>query len=429
MRTHPALTMTLVWLACIVVYYALPFQLLGQPLSWFGALGQACFLMAFVIGSVAISMLGPATKTVEAPAIDARRSERILMIGSCLAILCLAMDASHKAVFDLAGSYQSRSETAQALMTGQASASTIWFQLGFLLYPAGYVFSVVHIVYAPRLNAFKLALCGAGPIALASLVMGGRMPALYLILLFLLSWRERRRITPAAQVQQTRFGTAARMTFAVAAMAACAYYFVVVFLVRADSVGGASAMFAIAEENWDIGFRGPLSDTLFQVLGETLTYLLFVFSWYLVQGFVIGNHILALYDHALQFGVYGVDLLSALMRRIASDRLADGFDALLEIGAYGFFPSAWGSLFVDFGFAGLALATGWGAMAGLVYRKIVVEQRADWILFGPFFTIGIALSTINTPIGLANGLMIYAWLIASYLLLRRSGNTVSHGSS
>jgi len=413
--------MSLVWLVCITVFYALPFELLAQPLSWSGVLGQTSFLLAFNFGALLITTPQPMRLATLVRRIDSKSCERLLTFGSILALLCLTMDASHKEVFNLAESYQSRSVTAQALQTGQASASSLWFQLGFLLYPAGYVFAAVHILYSRRLNLARLLLFGAAPIAMATLVMGGRMPVLYFVLLFFLSLRERRRNAQVVPVQRTGVASTLRRVFAALTVIFVAYYFIAVFLVRADSVGGASVMFNIAEESWGIGFRGPMSDGLFSVLGEKPTYLLFVFVWYIVQGFVIGNHIFSLYDHSYQFGVYGIDLMSAVMRRLAPDSLADGFSALLDIGAYGFFPSAWGSLYVDFGLAGAALCACWGMLAGLVYRRIVIEQQHDWVLLGPFVTIGIVLSTINTPIGLANGLMIYAWLLFAFLLLRRSG--------
>ena len=118
-------------------------------------------------------------------------------------------------------------------------------------------------------------------------------------------------------------------------------------------------------------------------------------------------------------GTYGIDLMSAIMRRIDPQRVAEGFDSLLMLGTYGFFPSAWGSLYVDFGLFSLLFCIIWGVFSVLCYRRIVVQCRMDWLLVGPFVSIGILFSIINTPMGFTNGFVTHAWLLFAFLLLKR----------
>lgn len=178
-------------------------------------------------------------------------------------------------------------------------------------------------------------------------------------------------------------------------------------------------MFEVAEQNWGVAFRGPLADIIFAVFGANISYLIFIFIWYLVQGFVISAYLLSAYDGPLQMGAYGIDLMSALMRRLDPQWVADGFDKLLIMGTYGFLPAAWGSLYVDFGFFAIILCMLWGAFASICYKRIVVQRRKDWLLIGPFVTAGIMLSVMNTPIGFANGFITHAWLLITFTLLKR----------
>ena len=195
-------------------------------------------------------------------------------------------------------------------------------------------------------------------------------------------------------------------------------YFVTVFVVRAQFAGGAEGMFEYAATVWGIGFQGPGFDLLFAVLGDYGTYMLFIFAWYLVQGLVMSNYLFSAYEGPLQLGVYGVDMLSAVARRVAPERLALGFDSLLSLGTYGFLPSAWGSLWVDFGWGGLLACIAWGAFTGLAWRRIVRERQGRWLLVGPFVSLGILFSVINTPFGFVNGLMTHIWLAAAFLMLK-----------
>ena len=77
----------------------------------------------------------------------------------------------------------------------------------------------------------------------------------------------------------------------------------------------------------------------------------------------MSTYLFSAYDGPLQMGIYGVDLVSALMRRFDPLRVADGFNSLFSLGTYGFLPSAWGSLYVDFGLFGIVFCVFWGYFA------------------------------------------------------------------
>ena len=50
-------------------------------------------------------------------------------------------------------------------------------------------------------------------------------------------------------------------------------YFVNVFFARAESVGGSEGMFKVAETIWGIGFRGALSNFLFEIFSIDIIFI------------------------------------------------------------------------------------------------------------------------------------------------------------
>ena len=174
-------------------------------------------------------------------------------------------------------------------------------------------------------------------------------------------------------------------------------------------------MFRVAETIWGVAFRGAAADLMFRVLGDEITYIIFIFNWYVVQGLPMSNILFSKYDGPMQFGVYGVDLISALVRRLDGALVARGFDSLQQLGTYGFLPSAFGSLYVDLWFYGIVVSGVWGTLAGLVYQRVRRGRDSRWLIFAPFVTVGILFSLMNTPIGFSNGLMTHLWVLLAFM--------------
>lgn len=422
MRLHPALFMSAVWIACVVIYLILPFQLVSRPLTWQGSLVLGLFVFSFVLGTLLVSQKNDRHKS-QPVIIDATVAELLLKSASLLATFMLCVDSINKNIFDLEGAYELRSAAADNLLKGFESNSSIYFKIAFLCYPASYVWIATHIIFTQKIGAMRMAVFGFLPIALASLVMGGRAPIFFCIMVTWLSFRERNKLSARDEYKiQTVTDSRAiiwRIAFATIVFAAF-YLFAKIFMVRAETAGGAAGMFDVAEQTWGVGFRGYGSEFIFSFLGENGAYLFFVFLWYLVQGFVISNYLFTDYDGPLQYGVYGIDLISAIVRRWDPQFLTNGFDALLNVGTYGFLPSAWGSLYVDFSYFGILAALLWGCFAGLVHKRIVIDGRTDWLMIRPFMALGILFSVINTPLGFTNGFVTHFWLLVAFMMLKRS---------
>lgn len=428
MKFHPAALMLLVWTGCIAVFLILPFQLEGRNMSLYGFSVMALFIATFCIGALAASRPRKQLPQVSGQAIDFRLTDRVLIAAAVIAGLASIMDIQGHNVLDLAEAYQARSDRAGALLAGSQSASTIWFQIAFLTYPAGYVYLIREIAFRAKPVLWRVGAFGLLPVVLTSLAMGGRAPLFYALLMLVFGYLLRKRVFP--ELDQKKAGPAAKgpapafhlgpgskAGIGFAGMLA-AFYFVQVFFARADVVGGVETMFGVAELGWGVSFNGPTSDIYYSLLGPDGTYLVFIFAWYLVQGLIMSNAIFTDYDGPMMLGSYGVDLVSALVRRLNGEFIADGFAVLLQMNTYGFLPSAFGSLFVDFKFFGLVPCLIWGWLAGKVYGEIKRGQDPRWLLFGPFITLGVFFSLINTPIGFSNGLVTHLWLIAAFVLAR-----------
>ncbi len=433
MKTHPATLMLRTWILCWAAFLILPYQLLDKQLSAYGIAVFLLFLGAFLLGAWLVPMGEAPPPDKEYPPIDAEAAEWWLKLASLIAIVGFLFDIKSKSVFDLAATYALRSDSANALLLGEASNSSAGFQIAFLTYPASYIYIVVHMIYAPRIRFWRLAFFGFLPSLLGSLSMGGRAALFYAMLAAFLSLSVRKSyLGPRRLAQMRRRPPVVRLLIGAAVLLgviAATYYFSAVFLVRADTAGGVSGMFDVAEQNWGIGFHGPLSGFMFRVLGDSLTYLVFIFFWYLLQGLLMSNVLFTSYTGPAQMGIYGVDLVSALMRRVNGELVSKGFDSLQQLGTYGFLPSAFGSLYVDYKFFGLIPCVIWGYLASIVYRNIRRKDDARWLIAGPFVTMGIFFSLINTPIGFSNGFVTYLWLIFAFRRLKRPGvEKVSPGS-
>lgn len=429
MRLHPAVLMLLVWAGIIGAFYVLPFRLESRVVSLYGVMILCLFIGAFCLGAfVASRPMQPQAWDTNIR-VDFRLTDRVLLTACGIAIVAFLWDMQSRNVLDLTDAFQHRDDTATALLRGASSDSSLAFQIGFLTYPAAYAWTIRHIVFAPRPSPLMLAAIGLSPPVMVSLAMGGRAPILFAILIMVFAYALRRsvfgkntargqnRSRPSRAARQFRISPGQKIALGAAGLLSFVY-FIQVFITRADVVGGVDAMFGVAELNWGVSFNGAMSNIFYNIFGTEVTYIIFVFAWYSVQGFVISNQLFTDYEGPMLLGTYGIDLASAVVRRLNGEFVADGFGELLRMNIYGFLPSAWGSLYVDFHFIGLFFCILWGWCAGLVYNRVQRAQDPRWLILAPFVTFGILVSVINTPIGFSNGLVAHFWVAVAFLLTK-----------
>ncbi|MFC7378166.1 oligosaccharide repeat unit polymerase [Brevundimonas sp. GCM10030266] len=424
MRFHPAILMLMVWVACVAAFFILPFQLENRVMSIYGYLILFLFIGVFCLGAFIAGRPQVQQPRRTDLTLDFQLTDRLLIVAALIAVGAAFMDTADRNILNLAEAYRARSATAGALMSGDESQSSIWFQLSFLTYPAGFIYLVREIAYRPRPVLWKLGLYGLLPIVMAALSMGGRSPLLYALVVMIYAFNLRKQLFPKIPGQTVRrrrplfkLGPAGKA--AMGALGGVMFiYFMQVFLTRAEISGGVDAMFGIAGQSWGVNFNGPGSNVLFELLGPEGAYLTFVSFWYLLQGLVMSNTLFTSYDGPMQFGVYGIDLIGALMRRLNGEFVANGYAHLGAVNVYGFLPSAFGTLYVDLKFLGLIPCFIWGWLAGKVYALVKRGRDPRWLMAVPFIVMGILFSIIGTPIGFSNGLLIHLWLIAALITVR-----------
>lgn len=426
MKFHPAVLMLVVWSVCIAMFYVLPFRLENRVMTLYGFLVLIGFLAVYCFGAGAAAGFMIQRPLAPQQGVDFRLTDRILICASLAALAATLLDVQGRDLFNLGESYQVRSDRASGLMNSADSESTIWFQIAFITSPAAYIYLVREIAFRPRPIVWRIATFGIAPIVMVSLSAGGRNPLFYALLACGFAYLMRRHLFAdrlAARKPAVQRGprkrifklNAASRAFIGILVACMTVYFARVFMVRADVVGGVDTMFGIASSSWGVNFSGPLADFFFALLGPDLTYLLFVFAWYVVQGFVMSNTIFTSYEGPMMWSAYGIDISSAIARRTNGNFLANGFGHLLSLNTYGFLPSAFGSLYVDFKFLGLLPCFAWGWLSGLVYRKVREARDPRWLLVAPIVVIGILLSVFNTPFGFTNGLVTHIWLVVAFV--------------
>lgn len=451
MKFHPAVLILISWISAYAIFFILPFRLESRVMTAYGFLITAIFVATFCVAALAAARPMPQRPRSPNVTINFRRADQVMMVVAMIAIGALLLDIQDSNVFDLAASYAARSDRANDLLQGTQSDSSIWFQIGFLCYPVGYVYLMREIAFKPRPELWRIGVFGLAPPILAALSMGGRGPMFFAVVYAVLGYFLRQQVfPPARQIRRRpvarlpmpvpaaapqaarlamgrrprrarifRFGTASKLAMSVFA-GAVMLYFVMVFITRAEGGGGVEAALGDVGRNWGVSFNGHFANLFYSTLGNEGTYMVFVFAWYWVQGIVMSNQIFSDYDGPMLLGTYGIDLVSALMRRLNGEFVADGFSTLLRMNVYGFVPSAFGSLYVDLKFFALIPVAIWGYLTGLVYRNVRMGVDPRWLLLTPFVSLGIIMSLNNTPIGLSNGLMLHVWLLVAFFLAKRA---------
>ena len=421
MIQHPRTTIFVIWLLYVLMFAVLPFKIDNFEPTWFGFLMFGSSILFFVFGSLMVSTARRVNTYKPRVRLELDDANIVLMIASSMAVFFLSIEIVSTDAINLSAAAESRNSKSTALIKGEKSFSSIWFQSAFLLYPAGYAFIAIQLIYSKTVKLYKIFLWGFLPIILATLCMGGRAPIFYAGIVVILSMVQRRKIgslvTTFHKDKKKQTGLV-WFFLSILALIIFVFYASVVFFVRAENFGGSEGMFEIARNNWGVEFDGVSMNYLLHIFGMDITYLIFVFSWYLLQGIVIGIRIFSGYDGSAMMGIYGLELVTALMRRLAPDLVSQTFDDLIEQGVYGFLPSAWGSLYVDFGIACLLICFLWGLGTAICFKKINIEKNARWFILGPFVSTGIIFSIFNTPLGFANGFLTHVWLFIAFFLIR-----------
>jgi len=417
MKWHPALLMLFVWCLCVLLWVALPFEVVSRNLTTYGWLILALFIGTFCIGAM---LFGGSVAQRRAAVLftpNFEMADRIIAVVSIVATGVLLADIAAGSGGDLAASWVERNERAVAILTG-GEGGDLFFQIGFVTAPIAYTAIAREVIFGEAIRYVRVLVFGILPLAASAVSSGGRGPLMFALVFYGLSSLVRRYVRFDPNAPRRRM--APRQLFFGVLLVIVALlslnYFVAVFAVRAEGAGGPAAMLDAVALRWGVTFGGSSADALIRVIGEGNSYLVFVFAWYYTQGLIFANILISDYAGPPGWGVYGIEILLGAMRRINSDYVSNLFAYLDALNAFGFVPSAFGSFFVDFGWLAFIPVFAWGCLAGLVYRKSRTSIDGRWLLPVPFVTQGILFSTINTPLGLTNGLVTLSWMIGIFVI-------------
>ena len=283
--------MFIVWFSCIFLWIFLPFQLVGREISYYGVSIFILFLSSFFIGCIATKKN---KSLINYTSVQIKKSLQIISFFSFISLLCLLIDFDLSNL-DLIFIASEREDISISLLTGEKSNSSLAFKIAFLTYPSAYIYIALTTIYSKKINYIYLFMLGYLPIILSTVVMGGRNPLLYAILISFFSIKIRSNFSNELNVYKSspKVITYKRSLIKFISMAfiiITSVYFINVFLSRAEILGGTSFMFDHAESNWGISFDGRSSEFLISLLGFQNFFLLFIISWYVVQGLIMDTY-------------------------------------------------------------------------------------------------------------------------------------------
>ena len=148
--------------------------------------------------------------------------------------------------------------------------------------------------------------------------------------------------------------------------------------------------------------------------GPSVTQSIMSTIFYFTQSLSVIERILAMSESPVLLGGYHIDIAAAAMRAFpaSADFLSEGYSDLLDANVYGFFTSAWGALFIDFGLFGAAFgAMLWGWLAGRSFREARSDADGRATVMYVFWMYSILISLVSPPLGVANSAMTLFWFV------------------
>ena len=329
------------------------------------------------------------------------------ILGICLGLFDKVGSLSGFSLFSAA---ELRTERAQQLMDGIEISGNFLSGISFLTYPAGFVVSIRSVIRFERLSPSTklLLLCYIPLLFLFSVVSGGRSTIFVMILFFVVAAYVRHlqglAILPRSGMVKALL---------VLMLAAFVGYSSYIWKVRSELVRqDIGAFLTHAEFVWGVKPTSNLEAFVQFMDDPSLIQSLVSSFFYFTQSLSIIERVLTMQEVPLLLGTYHIDIVAALTRAIPGGGgfLAEGYAKLLDANVYGFFTSAWGALYIDFGLAGGYVFTFiWGCLAGMAYKQVYRNIYSDGVLLYVFWMYSILISFVSPPLGFSNSALIFTW--------------------
>jgi hypothetical protein len=430
MIASPFIFCTVLWAILFAGFYGGPFVFHPMPSA-----DTLIFLLACVALFVVSSVVGYVyegqrlTRVAGSPIRYVRFDvDRVVLITSVFALggtACIVVDRlALQGFLGLAGLTEIRYERAEDVLAATAISRGILTYFGYLLYPALYLVVAIGICYYEGLRSRGKLLLTAnmiGPCLLAVL-FGGRSPILVLFLIIVASCVVRRllglRAFPA--------GASLKVAGVVGILGFILYTNLIWFQRLELSASTVNVLLEHAEKVWGIEPSQQFESWLAGMGKQDLMVPLLGAWFYLFQGPSILERLITVREYPVLFGGHHIDIVAAGFRLFPATRtmLADGYASLLQANVYGFFPTAWGSLLIDFSFGAFPLIALWGAVCGTSYMRLRRDGRPGDAIYYVFLVYSIMISPISAPFGLANSFVIFLHFFGFKLWLMSTRKTV-----
>ncbi len=418
--SHPTTLMAVVWAATIALFYTSPISYVHSPgvVAWAIMLGGiALFCSGAVIG-------GTTTRFQALPARNYPLDNLVIVCTALgfIGIAAMLFDKLYLSGIDWSSGISAvREQRAKDVMANVDPPRSWLLYFGYLTFSFSTVAVTTFMLAGERLRTFA-SICGQAsvlPMTIYAVLYGGRMPILLIILLLVSAG-----ITRAAQGKTLVLG--GRWLWWKIAFVA------ITFLIYTNQIWQArreingmtryEAFLAVAASRWEM-HPAPLADNAIRngTIPANLAMDWLSIDMYLTHPPTTVQRMVEHWrDFSIYRGLYQIGILSPISDIFApSLKLPQTMRAELSaIGAYGWFPSAWGAWVGDAGlFGGAICVFVWGLLSGFCYRQTLREASLGSQLMLSFAYLSILVSPLNGPFGFANSFLIFlsfaatsAWL-------------------
>jgi hypothetical protein len=411
------------WAVALTTYAAGPFVFHVVPRASTWLFVAAC-MAAFMLGATFGGTLR--VRPAGAAGNDDAAADRVAMVSALVGLLGIAAIAADKLLLSgldySQGITALRNQRAEEVMaeTHLALPRSPLLYMGFVTFAFGIV---AYLIYFLRPEALRtrttiLAHLGLFSPALFSWLYGGRSP-LWLLFVLVIG-AALARVLSGRPILPEGGGRAVLAALVLANMA----YTMYIFQDRRDQIDlHYYDQMKVRFEDAYPGVPSPAVERLVKkgvVDAAHAMDVLFLFYYF--------SHEMPVLEMTLRdgragpyFGQHQFYLLSAFLARVAPSLSLDGQMTrdLRAAGVYGWFSSAWGGMYLDFGILGapvFAFLCGW--LSGGTYRSALRTRRLSTQLFLCYVVAGILVSPIFSMFTISISLPILASITLCALLLR-----------
>lgn len=424
---RPSYFLYLIWVIWLIIFCIQPIQYLKPiPMGvWGGILGG---LLIFTLGEQFARFFPP--PNVAITNISTQRLNYVVLISSLLGlfgILSLTYDKLVLSGLDYShGLAFVRELRVSQVYEGVDVHRSFWVYLSYpffsFSYPALMLLVINSADIKPSVARFaQLSVCS--PVIYA-LLYGGRMP-IFILLLLLLSCFFIRKLHG-----KTFFPREHGILIKLIILSICFVLYSNHTLIerRKNSNQNSYSDFMnfVVDQSWGAAPKEWLNTLVDDdLLSKDTAMMLMTNSMYLTNGVISLGKIM---DNRAQYtpywGTYQVGILSPLLHIFWANNtlLSTMKKNMVDTKIYGFYITAWGAWYLDFGLVGAILfIAAWGLLSGAAAKYARDPHRLGSHLILAFCYTSIAVSIFNGPFGISNSFLIFASLIVVAVMLRGVG--------